>query len=67
MSIRTRIKAELERRGKTQQWLADRLKWPADKISRVIHGKQGLNEAEIRALAAAIRRSPGWLFREGDQ
>jgi len=64
VSIGTRIKDELTRRGKTQQWLADRVQWPKEKLSRVIRGHQRLKEQEIRLLAAAIRRSPGWLFKE---
>jgi len=64
VSVGKQVKAALVARGRSQQWLADRLRWSKVRLSNIILGKQEPTESDIRVIAAAIRRSPGWLFKE---
>jgi transcriptional regulator with XRE-family HTH domain len=53
-----------EKRGLTQQQLADKLDTGKDQISRWESGKRDMGAAVIAALSEALQIEPGDLFRD---
>lgn len=61
------VKAELERIGQNQQWLAEQLGISHVSVSNWLTGKRRPAAESVEAVARAFGRNASWLFEQMEQ